>query len=46
MREVIITEQWSVPIWLLVHRDMINLPKIRQFLDILKSQTQWDFLLG
>jgi len=46
LQQIEIPEQWSVPIWMLVHRDMINLPKIRKFIDILKSQNQWDFSLG
>ena len=46
LQQIEIPEQWSVPIWLLVHRDMINMPKIRKFIDILKSQTHWDFSLG
>jgi len=28
---------WQVPIWILVHRDIINIPKIRKFIDILKT---------
>ena len=34
--EIEIEDSWSVPLWILVHRDMIAVPKIRKFLDILK----------
>lgn len=36
--EVDIGERWTIPVWILVHRDMVNIPKIRKFLDILKQQ--------
>lgn len=32
---------WDVEIWVLIHRDMFNMPKIRKFLDILKAQKDW-----
>ena len=32
---------WEVDIWVLIHRDMFNMPKIRKFLDILKTQKDW-----
>ncbi|WP_298445712.1 LysR family transcriptional regulator [uncultured Ferrimonas sp.] len=28
---------WSIPTWILVHRDVINLPKVRHFIDILNA---------
>ncbi|MGB0898052.1 MAG: LysR family transcriptional regulator [Psychrobium sp.] len=45
LHKISLAQQWSVPVWILVHRDMFNLPKIRKFIDILKSQSQWDFSL-
>lgn len=38
LTEIPIDKHWQIPIWILVHRDMINIPKIRKFLDILKQQ--------
>ncbi len=32
-----IADTWSVNTWLLIHRDMINIPKIRKFVDIAKQ---------
>lgn len=29
---------WKVPVWILVHRDVIHIPKVRKFLDILKDK--------
>lgn len=29
--------QWQVETWLLVHRDIINIPKVRKFVDMLKA---------
>ncbi len=34
--ELEIGEEWIIAVWILVHRDMINIPKIRTFVDILK----------
>lgn len=35
--EIDIGKIWTVPTWILIHRDMVNMPKVRQFLDILKQ---------
>lgn len=32
---------WEITTWVLVHRDMFSMPKIRKFLDILKAQETW-----
>ncbi len=45
LHKIPMPQQWSVPVWVLVHRDMFNLPKISKFIEILKSQSQWDFSL-
>lgn len=37
MRVIETGQSWQVGVWTLVHRDMIHLPKIRKFLDILQS---------
>lgn len=43
--EMPITFDWQVSIWALVHRDMLNMPKIRKFLDILLEQKNWSIKL-
>lgn len=37
---------WEVSTWLLVHRDIINIPKVRKFIDILKSEKTPNLRLG
>ena len=37
--------EWQVPIWILVHRDMANIPKIKAFIDILREQKEMNFSL-
>lgn len=32
---------WQASIWALVHRDMLNMPKIRKFFDVLLEQKTW-----
>ncbi|WP_176716698.1 hypothetical protein [Pseudoalteromonas luteoviolacea] len=32
--EVDIGQQWQVNAWMLVHRDMLNMPKVRAFIDL------------
>ncbi|WP_444913439.1 LysR family transcriptional regulator [Microbulbifer sp. TRSA007] len=34
--EIPTPESWQISTWILVHRDMFNMPKIREFLSILK----------
>mgnify|MGYP001943955247 CR=1 FL=1 len=34
--EIAMDENWQVLTWLLVHRDIINIPKVRKFIDLLK----------
>ncbi|WP_281557317.1 LysR family transcriptional regulator [Thalassomonas sp. RHCl1] len=34
-------EEWSIPVWALVHRDMVKMPKIRKFVDTLLAQEKW-----
>lgn len=43
--EMPIAFDWQVSIWALVHRDMLNMPKIRKFLDILLEQKNWSIKL-
>jgi len=33
-------ENWEVNTWILVHRDIINIPKVRKFIDLLKLEEQ------
>ncbi|WKD49528.1 LysR family transcriptional regulator [Microbulbifer spongiae] len=40
--EIPVGEDWKLSLWTLVHRDMINMPKIRTFIDLLKQQTDWE----
>ncbi|MEX2963355.1 LysR family transcriptional regulator [Microbulbifer sp. TYP-18] len=39
--EIPVGESWQLSVWALVHRDMINMPKIRKFIDMLKQQDDW-----
>lgn len=39
--ELPLAEVWQVSAWVLVHRDMFNMPKISKFLEILKQQVVW-----
>lgn len=39
--EISFSEVWSFSAWILVHRDMFQMPKIRKFLDILQRQSSW-----
>lgn len=39
--EVPSPENWQASVWVLIHRDMMHIPKIRKFLDILQGQNQW-----
>lgn len=32
---------WQASVWALVHRDMLNMPKIRKFFDVLIEQDNW-----
>ena len=41
--EVTFPRSWQIATWVLVHRDMINMPKIKTFLDILKQQTTYPY---
>ncbi|KZN39270.1 hypothetical protein N480_00145 [Pseudoalteromonas luteoviolacea S2607] len=34
--EVDIEQQWQVNAWMLVHRDMLNMPKVRAFIELVK----------
>lgn len=31
---------WNVSIWILIHRDMFHMPKIKKFLELLREQTE------
>ena len=42
--EVPTPDDWQVSIWVLVHRDMYNMPKIKAFIDLLKQDE--DMLLS
>ena len=35
-----IGKHWEVNTWILVHRDIINIPKVRKFIDLLKREQQ------
>jgi DNA-binding transcriptional LysR family regulator len=35
-----IGKHWEVNTWILVHRDIINIPKVRKFIDLLKQEQQ------
>ena len=35
--EVDMGEKWALDCWILVHRDIINIPKVRKFVDFLKE---------
>jgi DNA-binding transcriptional LysR family regulator len=39
--EIPMAFDWQISIWALVHRDMLNMPKIKKFLDILREQKSW-----
>ena len=36
---------WQIPIWILVHRDMVNIPKIKAFIALLRAQEKMPFTL-
>lgn len=36
--EIPSSHEWQFPIWVLVHRDMFNIPKIKAFIDLLRTQ--------
>ena len=38
-------EQWEIAFWILVHRDMFQVAKIREFLEILQQQKRWSLAL-
>ena len=38
LTEVEVDEHWEISIWLLVHRDMFNIPKIKKFIELIKQQ--------
>jgi len=38
-------QAWQIPIWILVHRDTFNMPKIKAFIDILRQQEDMSFSL-
>lgn len=35
--QVDLGQSWTVDTWILVHRDIINIPKVRKFVDLLKN---------
>jgi len=37
--EVFQDKQWNITLWALIHRDMIKMPKIKKFLELLTSKT-------
>ncbi|KZN48564.1 hypothetical protein N475_05930 [Pseudoalteromonas luteoviolacea DSM 6061] len=37
--EVNIDERWQIDAWMLIHRDMLNIPKVRKFVDLVKQGT-------
>lgn len=39
--EIPMAFDWQISIWALVHRDMLNMPKIKKFLDLLLEQKSW-----
>lgn len=41
LQEITSDENWSISLWVLIHRDMINMPKIRKFLDLLQAKKDW-----
>lgn len=43
--EVPIRESWRMMIWVLVHRDMISMPKVKMFLDVLKDKKDWPVMM-
>jgi len=45
LTEVIISEEWKMEIWVLVHRDMASMPKVTMFLDLLKEKKQWPVMI-
>lgn len=38
LHEISLDEKWQVQTWLLIHRDIINIPKVRKFVDVLKAE--------
>ncbi len=38
LTEVEMDENWGISIWMLVHRDMVHIPKIKKFIELLKQQ--------
>lgn len=38
LTEVEMDEIWGISIWMLVHRDMVHIPKIKKFIELLKQQ--------
>lgn len=43
--EIPCPHDWQVPFWILVHRDMFNMPKIKAFIEILRQQDDMNFSL-
>lgn len=39
--EIPLNLDWGISIWILVHRDMFNMPKIKKFLDLLLDNKEW-----
>ena len=39
--QIPVEHDWRIPIWALVHRDMVSAPKVKVFVNILKGQ-HWD----
>ena len=45
--EIILPEQsWKIATWVLIHRDMIQIPKIRAFVDLLKANIPEKFVFS
>ncbi|NHO87050.1 LysR family transcriptional regulator [Pseudoteredinibacter isoporae] len=38
LTEVVVDEHWEISIWMLVHRDLFHMPKIKKFIELLKQQ--------
>lgn len=47
LHQIDVGQTWDVNTWLLVHRDIINIPKVRKFVDLLKEDKDnilsWNF---
>ena len=43
--EIPLDEVWKISLWILVHRDMYSMPKVKAFIALLKKATLWPLQL-